>query len=356
MSDAIDALRSTVSHLESLVYKYPWLIINESELQAYLQALLLERLKETPPVTLAPNLNNRRSGYSFSCRRVYRELKVEEGRSGKETDIIVLTNDKQTILPKANQAPARFLPPYDIIIETKVDASSAQIINRKASSSLSAKVIKQDIAKWQQKKGLANNILSIVYTATPEKYYNLSNVITIRRTIADQPPLLPDKNNSLLAAKSYDKAVKNLYQKFARQPLWYIREKDFESELLYSMQKNLTLHPERLSPVRTQWYSEHKDLLKKNRRHDLVVLSDVQGHLLLEVELKTSHSDSHNWFRKKDVDKEYDSINTLVNNKLLSRGVFAMFRYGEKRWIEDTINLNQKYPRVELNYFCSEMD
>ena len=54
----------------------------------------------------------------------------------------------------------------------------------------------------------------------------------------------------------------------------------------------------RLHPVRSQSISEHSEKLSRRRRHDFVVLAAEPGVLALEVELKTSHSFNHNWFRK----------------------------------------------------------
>jgi len=298
-SSCLPALMEAVECVEAALRADSTAILNESELQAFLQRILNGFLATTPPLTLEGEVNNRRPGEAFTCRRVYRELKATSGRGSVEADLVVLGADVQTICAKKNGAPARFRPPYAMIIETKIDASPEMILTGHRGRKLAATAIMRDLEKWND-TNVACDVYSVVLTAVPEWYVGLPNVIAIRRPVCRSQPKHCNEAASMTAAAHYEQAIDRVHELYKREPFWFIREKDFETEIFWSLRSVVNSCQSFLNPVRSQWYSPHSKLLGKRRRHDLVVLARDARLMLLEIELKTSHSDTHNWFRKRD--------------------------------------------------------
>jgi hypothetical protein len=347
------ALNAALKELGELIARDPWSILNESELQALLQFSLLKALPQRPLLSLGSGLLNRRATTSYSSRRVYRELKVSSGRASLEADLVILHDAPQLLQPKANGAPSRFRVPYAAIVETKIDATPAEILAGSAGRRLSPDVLSRDLAKWPIGE-IADEVWSLVYTAHPEWYAGIKGVITVRRPQKTIREPLPNRDASFAAAHAFDQAVKELHLQHRAEPFWFLREKDFETELFIALRRAVGREGHGLNPVRTQWFSTHSQLLARRRRHDLVVLADQPGKLLLELELKTSHSDTHNWFRKSDVAAEYAAMQMLKRSGHLERAVFTLFRYGAERWMEDAKALSLLHPEVELSYWCTE--
>jgi hypothetical protein len=78
----------------------PTLILNEAELQAALQLKLLDLLPQVVPATLAPGTLARPHHPPLTVPRVFRELKLGEGRNAIEADLVVLTDGPQVAVPK----------------------------------------------------------------------------------------------------------------------------------------------------------------------------------------------------------------------------------------------------------------
>jgi hypothetical protein len=347
------ALMTAAEDVEAALLADPTAILNESELQAFLQHSLNRILATTPKLTLESDVINRRLGETFTCRRVYRELKATSGRGSFEADLVVLGEGTQTICAKQNGAPARFRPPYAMIIETKIDASPKMILAGRPGRKIAASTLLTDVEKWSGTDA-SYDVYSVVLTAVPEWYSDLPNVIAIKRPICQCPPRNCNEADSMAAASNYEKAISQVHELYKKEPFWFIREKDFETELFWSLRTVAGLSPEFLNPVRTQCFSAHPELLGKRRRHDLVVLGSDARRLSLEIELKTSHSDTHNWFRKCEVKGEYNSMHSLREAGLLDRALFTLFRYGSPKWLDDAASLSAEFPTVELDYRCSE--
>lgn len=107
MFDTLEILNRVSKGLEEELSEHPFLIVNESELQAYLQQRLLQAFPNEPALTLQEGVIDRRPNCPKICRRVYREAKIRPGKSA-EPDLIVLENRTQVIEPKKNGAPSRF--------------------------------------------------------------------------------------------------------------------------------------------------------------------------------------------------------------------------------------------------------
>ena len=159
-----------------------------------------------------------------------------------------------------------------------------------------------------------------------------------------------------------DAAMEEVAEEFRSYPVGCLREKDFESRLFGKLRaRSFPRVPFWLSsgscvsidPVRSQWSGEWAQSLGRGRRHDLVVLAPSGRSLLAELELKTSHSDSHNWFRKKDIEGEVQAISHLIATGGLARGRFIMFRYGSPKWEADAAALFSRHPLVEFQYVCA---
>ncbi len=349
----VDLIRQVATKLEEELAACPFDVLNESELQALLQTRLLEALPQEPQLTLAEGVIDRRANASYKCRRVYREAKIRPGQSGREPDLIILQDRPQVILPKQNRAPSRFLPPYDAIIETKMDASPKDVLNGRAGRLLKPEVLVADAVKWKRpEEALA--VINLIYTARSHEYPSNDNTIFIKRSLTKHDPRPVSSENRQMAVDSYTLALENLYRAFKEQPFRFLREKDFETALFSAMRDAVVVKHDEVHPVRTQYYKDWRYVLNRTRRHDLVVLGARDDNLALEIELKTSHSDQHNWFRTLDLYKEFEAIQNLSDRGNLERGVFLLFRYGAKRWHEDAQSMCQKFPRVVLDYKCAE--
>lgn len=214
-------------------------------------------------------------------------------------------------------------------------------------------MLHKDKSKWHSPSE-TKRVISLIYTAQPEKYAESDSSIVIRRPLSktdSRPPNAAATEKSCLA---YEEAVNNLGEVFRLEPFRFLREKDFETYLFSRMRAAVDVNPNELHPVRTQWWSAWANLIGRRRRHDLVVLAPHGETLALEVELKTSHSDQHNWFRTRDLIKEFDAMHQLVAHKKLKSAIFLMFRFGPPKWQGDAKKVCDKYPNVTLDYRFSD--
>ena len=353
-------VQEACQHVERLLENDPTAALNEGEFQALLQVALLDLLPDRCEATLGEGVIARLHHPSLTVPRVYRELKPEGGRGGKEVDIAILQNRPQVVEGKLNGAPAKFAPPYAVIIETKIDASATAMLMGKRARPRTADLL-NDIEKWAayRSSGTVQAVAAVVLTAEPEAYEGLENVFAVRR--------LPPKRGVLSAADPVDPwpfidvALAEVAEEYRCHPVGCLREKDFESRVLaklraarlpradYSLPDGSCVS---IDPVRAQWSGPWAEHLGQGRRHDIVVLHPSGRSLLAELELKTSHSDSHNWFRKREVEGELHAMQSLVQQGLLARARFVMFRYGQPLWEADAETLFKKYPDVEFDYIA----
>lgn len=218
-----------------------------------------------------------------------------------------------------------------------------------------------DIEKWAAYRlsGTVQAVAAVVLTAEPEAYEGLENVFAVRR--------LPPKRGVVSAADPVDPwpfidaALAEVAEEYRCHPVGCLREKDFESRVLaklraarlpradYSLPDGSCVS---IDPVRAQWSGPWAEHLGRGRRHDIVVLHPSGRSLLAELELKTSHSDSHNWFRKREVEGELHAMQSLVQKGLLARARFVMFRYGLPLWEADAETLFKRFPDVEFDYIA----
>jgi hypothetical protein len=346
-------IRKVAEAIEAQLRDDPFAVLNESELQASLHCELLNEFNERCDLSLASGVIQRRPT-ALTCGRVYRETKVNPGQAGHEPDLVVLQYRPQTIYPKRNGAPARFERPYSAIIETKIDANPSQILRGDIGAPISCITLAKDIAKW--KSGVdADFVCSIVYTAEPKRYHGLNSVITIRRPIrTHRGPVVAGPIDISRCVSAYEQAVNDIAKAFCNQPFSYLREKDFETALFGQIRLRTPVVSGRLHPLRSQWWSEQSELLGRRRRHDLVILGAAAKTLTLEVELKTSHSDRHNWYRTSALRHEFEAMQVLCENRRLDRAIFLMFRFGPDRWREDAELLSSRFPLVEMSCQCSD--
>jgi hypothetical protein len=358
---SIEIVRQACSIVESELARDPTAALNEAELQALLQAALLSIGPAYLPARLAPEVIRHMHHPDLMVQRVFRELKLDGGRGGKEADLVLLQDRPQIVEAKQNGAPARFRGPFAAIVETKIDASAMSMLSAgKVRPRVDALI--SDIAKWRQyaDAGLVDQVVAVVMTAEPAAYSGLDNVVTIQRSpasLSDWEPTLTIDPWHLI-----DVALEEVADEYRRYPMGCIREKDFETRLFTRLRSarlpkaKLTLPNGRsigIDPVRAQWSGEWSSVLGRGRRHDLIVLDPSGASLLAELELKTSHSDSHNWFRKREVEGELDAMHRLVEHDLLKRGRFVMFRYGSRMWEDDAHKLFSRYPNVEFAYHAT---
>jgi len=350
----LSLIHQAVAALEARLFVNPFLVVNEAEFQALLQVELLKVFPEEVELSLGPKVVDRRPGQFLKARRVYRESKIRPGQVGQEPDLIILRNAPQVILAKENGAPSRFLCSYDAIIETKMDASPSQVFSGNCGKALSRRVIENDLGKWQVPNE-SPLVLSIIYTANPDWYSGWPQTISVRRAVAQTSPKEPSHSAVNEAICAYPDAVSSIHREFLEHPFRYLREKDFETQLFIRMRDRITIGPDEIHPVRCQWWSEHKAVLGRKRRHDLVILTGRTGDLALEVELKTSHSDQHNWYRTRALTGEFEAMQKLKSAGSLKRAVFLMFRFGPERWQSDAEALCARFPSVEFDCRCSEL-
>lgn len=357
----LPVVREACAAVEAVLADDPTAALNESELQALLQIELLRLLPDRVPASLSTEVLSRPHHPVLTVPRVYRELKPDGGRGGKEVDLAILQDRPQMVRGKLNGAPAKFEPPYACIIETKIDASAVAALTGRSTRARSS-ALATDLGKWQTHigQGLVENIVSVIMTAQPEAYAGLPDVITIRRSA----PAFCDafQSGGVDPWPMIDEALQEVAEEYRGHPVGCLREKDFESRLFGKLRAaRLPRVPfwlpdgtcVSIDPVRAQWSGEWSHSLGRGRRHDIVVLHPSGRSLVAELELKTSHSDSHNWFRKREVEAELQAMQHLIEEGRLERGRFIMFRYGNPLWEADATALFHRYPRVEFEYLCA---
>lgn len=357
----LSVVREACAAVEALMARDPTAALNECELQALLQVELLRLLPNRLEASLSSEVIARGYHPALTIPRVFRELKPDGGRGGKEVDLAVLQDRPQMVRGKLNGAPSKFEPPYAVIIETKIDASAvAALAGRNTRARPNA--LTSDVGKWRPyiDQGQVETVVSVIMTGQPEAYAGLTDVITIRRS--------PPAQNGAFQGRDFDPwsqidaALNEVAEEYRRHPVGCLREKDFESRLFGKLRDaDFPRVPfwlpdgscVAIDPVRAQWSGEWSHSLGRGRRHDLVVLSPTGRSLLAELELKTSHSDSHNWFRKREVEGELQAMQHLIEEGHLQRGRFVMFRYGEALWENDAKSLFSRFPDVEFEYVCA---
>jgi hypothetical protein len=281
---------------------------------------------------------------------------------------VVLTNGPQVVVPKENGAPKAFQGPLDAVIETKIDTARDTFFLGRVGGSVLPRVM-NDLARWSAaiEAGRVRQALAVILTPRPERYDNVAGVLTIRQSherLVDWRPELGSEVSSTgdVAKRAAQKAIGEVHDLYSRQPIGMLREKDFESRIVgalratcgWSSMRQLPSGREvAINPVRAQWHGGWASILGMRRRHDLVVLRPDGVGLHVELELKTSHSNSHNWFRKPDVEKEMSSISQLIAAGALDYGCFVMFRYGHAMWAADAAVLSARHPRVDFQYLCA---
>lgn len=361
-------LRNVCKSIESDLAEDPTLIVNEAELQAMIQIELLKTLNEMVETKLLQGTLRRSHHPILKVPRVYRELKPQGSRSGKEADILILKNETQYIEPKENGAPARFKGPFAAIVETKIDTDWDRLCTGRYGAP-KASALNNDLEKWQQYEieGRVDEVFCIVLTPRPEIYDGMESVITIRHS----PDNLIDwDEGDVVNCQSKDawqtsqNALLETYVFYSAHPVGMLREKDFETRIFNYIRENfqgrskLRLSNGRIismNSVRTQFVGEWSKTINKKRRHDIIIMRPNGEGAIVELELKTSHSDSHNWYRKAEVAEEYNNISSLIGNGSLDFGAFVMFRYGKafQGWEVDRIALEKKFPKVQSYYFCA---
>ncbi len=229
-----------------------------------------------------------------------------------------------------------------------MDASPTQVLSGHRGRALSADLIEGDLAKWRVPEE-ADATFSIIYTSNPEWYAGWPQVITVRRTLAKAPAELPKPPAVSAACLALSDAIRSTHIDFQAHPFSFLREKDFETEIFMKLRRRVEVSPNEIHPVRSQWWLENSAVLGRKRRHDLVVLGSKAGALALEVELKTSHSDRHNWYRTTAEAGEFSAMQVLKDSGFLARAVFLMFRFGPDRWQDDAMALCAKFPAVEFD-------
>lgn len=358
---SLSVVREACLAVEDALARDPTAALNECELQALLQVELLQLLPERVEASLSDEVLSRAHHPPLTVPRVFRELKPDGGRGGREVDLAILQDRPQIVRGKLNGAPAKFEPPYAVIIETKIDASAVAALSGRSTRARSG-ALATDLGKWRSyiDQGWVENVVSVILTAQPEAYEGLPDVITIRRAFPARDDAF--QNAAFDPWPQIDRAMKEVALEYRAHPVGCLREKDFESRLLGKLRNaNFPRVPfwlpdgscVAIDPVRAQWSGEWSHSLGRGRRHDLVVLHPSGRSLLAELELKTSHSDSHNWFRKREVEAELQAMQHLIDVGRLERGRFVMFRYGAALWQADAETLFARFPRVEFEYICA---
>ena len=176
-------VRDACAAVDLVLTDAPTAALNESELQALLQIELLRLLPDRVPASLSAEVLSRAHHPVLTVPRVYRELKPDGGRGGKEVDLAILQDRPQMVRGKLNGAPAKFEPPYACIIETKIDATAVAALTGRSTRAQSS-ALATDLGKWRMHidQGLVEEVVSVIMTAQPEAYAGLPNVITIRRS------------------------------------------------------------------------------------------------------------------------------------------------------------------------------
>ncbi len=384
---ALDKVKKACLEIEELLSVEPSLVLCERELQILLQQKLLDLFPEKVDCVLkSPTYTPQGlTREQLTINRVFRELNLIPtlGRNSPKPDIVVVEKREQTIIPKQNNAPSSFIPPFSCIIETKVAINWSNVFSSNTIKKKNGiKMIMQDIEKYKNNNLINDDISShfifIILTQYPEIYSKLStekfSILTIKYPHVFHLETTRGAEDDFDYKSCIKDAIKEIHDLHKAFPLLMLREKDFETFFVHSLRKRKIPYVPAIekngeikgyiNPVRSQWVTPNDGTRTQRRVHDVIILKNpvylsrwqsTQNFLPIyaEFELKTSNSNSHNWFRKNGLKKELEYMSDSIKRGDLLAGYFLMFRFGEKRWKDDADQLTRQFNRLKHYYLSS---
>lgn len=400
MPTAPEALENAFVAAQREIDEDPLAIWCEKELQVLLHRTFQKHFPEQVEVKFASGVRDARTKLQKEAKigRSYRELTLnpDAGQRSPRPDLVLLENREQRVLAKNNGAPSSFSPPYEALVEAKVAISWPHLdLQPKKPNFASAR---KDLEKLKNYfLGPAKQLILVVLTTHPEeckaalaerddrielvvlKYPNDPEALFSRNIAFAEHPTNTNVNVVAYQAKKLRNLVElslsELHKEQKEHPLLYFREKDFETRLVELMRSNPqcpTLQfvttkgkSSRSTGVRSQWSSKPGGIATK-RIHDILVRSEPlvvsswgdTSELLpfaAELELKTSHSNEHNWFVKRDLLCEISTMQRMRTANLTREAWFLLFRFGQtpEAWWHSYNEVKTSNPNIQFCYFSS---
>ena len=328
-----------------------YIILNESELQSRIFNYLTEYSDNDINYTVPRSVtfpDEHRSG--VMRQRAYREIVLNPklGRISPRPDIVIYTGDSIIAVSKENGAISSWESEEKIIVETKFNVGNMSLL--------------RDENKYAEEYRL--NLFTVGYDSMGS---NIKCVSDNRYLIGGLGEIGDGRewefNNGLIGD-----SIHEVWLDFQKCPAKYLREKDFESRLTNKIENRIgfkgckIVNDGKVVGFTTSVRNQISTSVFGKRRHDILIVESlclpkrigkVQDVVnpLLEIEIKTSHSNSHNWFRGR-LDDELSKM-CEFNQLTGCRPIFLLFRFGKPIFVNDYKAMTKKYPLIDFMYLCS---
>lgn len=327
-------------------------VLNESEFQSRIYLELCKHTVEDVPVCIPhavifPNEFREKP----MCRRVFREMVLDPslGRSSPRPDILLFKHLQLVGVPKQNGAISSWQGQFDAIIEIKFNVTARKSVADREKYPIDRHESLYCINYRPKQSG--TKILS-------DDYVEFGGVGTMRNELSKRVDVRE------IAIES----IQRVHKMHMSSPASMIREKDFESwlsrelELIIGKDGCQVVQDGRTVGSTTSVRNQITAKKFPERRHDILIVDaleypkgvgKVQNILRasVEIEIKTSNSNSHNWFDGR-INDEFEK---MVKFKQIFGGlpIFVMFRLGSPIFVEDYNRTVKKYPDIKFMYLCS---
>ena len=349
---AIEYISMALEIISKKINSDQYYILNEAELQSQLYLELTKLLNETVEVEV-PNCVIFPDDFRHQeiNTRIFREIRLDKnlGKKNIKPDLTIYKSSKLIALPKKNKAISSWKGEIELIIELKFNVSK--------NSSL------KDLKKYDKED------------STPVIYINYKpnkTGITWEENYIE----LGGKGNIQAVAKTHNidlrhvlRSINKVHKRYCKHPASMIREKDFESWISFELENIVDVNTcdiisdNKVIGSTTAIRNQITPLSFIKRRHDILIVDSLELpskvgcrqnvlSTFAEVEIKTSHSNSHNWFDGR-LNDEFDKM-TEFNKRFKGVPIFVMFRLGSIIYLEDYLNAVKSYPQIRFLYLCSD--
>lgn len=349
----IDELFSAANVVAALIRNDRFSILNEAELQHHLYLALCRNAKGVPATAVPPSVVSASElGRAPLRHRAFREMLLDPamGRTSPRPDISLLRPTLATAVPKGNGGISTWKGEFEALIETKLGTSASKANKDPAKYPEHLRSVVRQLLFDERSEGLSQRGDTLILGA--------------RGAVAEATGKSP---RDLVDACR--EAIRRVHDTYCQSPASLVREKDFESWLALELESILSgwrcpivdggRTVGATSPVRMQVSTT----LFPQRRHDVLVIDKLgvpsgvgsrQPVLssAVEVEIKTSHSNQHNWFDGR-LDGELSKM-TRYREETGGKPIFVMFRLGAPIFIEAYRRMAKQYSKVEFHYLCSD--
>ncbi len=326
-------------------------ILNESELQSRIYLALNEKYNETIQINVPNNVifpDDKRK--SLINNRVFREMLLNPklGRNSPKPDILIFKPEQLTGVPKENKAISSWTGTYERIVETKFNANKKRSVD--------------DIKKYPE------SLHDIIYCINFNHNLKGINISDNYIEFGGNGNINNNYENRDISETDVIDCILKVHNKHIMQTGSMIREKDFESWISYELELKfgnngcIIYNGNNVIGYTTAIRNQISSSIFKTRRHDILIVNSIEfpskygktQNVLsssFEIEIKTSHSDTHNWFRGRITDE----LNKMRIYKNITGGIpiFVLFRFGSPIFVDDYYETVNQFPEIKFLYLCS---